>query len=110
MVLTNTNPLARLMGLCVLMVNLLWAVHIPLFLLDAAYLPLSLGVGLGLHWIVFSWIIHHPLGIVHACLRTVVVVALWWFFPMNPVGAVALGVVIAYAYAIYTLSTRQLNQ
>jgi hypothetical protein len=102
----NTSPLASLMGLSVLMVNLLWAVHLTLFVLDVTYLPLTLGIGLGLHWIVFSWIIGHPLGIIHACLRTVLVTGLWWLFPENRLEAVAAGVVIAYAYSIYALSTR----
>ncbi len=52
-VLSRENPLARLMGMSVLMVNLLWAVHIPLFIYVPAFLPLSLGIGLGLHWVIF---------------------------------------------------------
>lgn len=107
--LDNTNPFARLMGLSVLMVNLLWVLHLTLFVHDARYLPLSLGIGLGLHWIVFSWIIDHPLGTVHACLRTALVTGLWWFLPSYPIEGVAAGVVIAYLYAIYTLSTRCLH-
>ncbi|HEX7028238.1 MAG TPA: hypothetical protein VF268_13440, partial [Gammaproteobacteria bacterium] len=65
----SKNPLARLIGLCILMVNLLWALHIPLFLYAPAFVPMSVGIGLGLHWIVYSWIIQNPLGIVHAVLR-----------------------------------------
>lgn len=47
--LDNSNPLARLMALCILMVNLLWALHLTLLNRDPALLPLSLGIGLGLH-------------------------------------------------------------
>lgn len=108
--LSNKNPLAKLMGLAVLMVNLLWALHITLVIGEPTYAPLSLGIGLGIHWIVFSWIIGHPLGIIHAVLRTLLVTALWWLFPDNRIAAVAVGVVIAYAYSIYALSTRRLNQ
>ncbi len=108
-ILTNTNPLARLMALCTLMVNLLWAVHITLLIRAPEFLPLSVGIGLGLHWIVFSWIVRHRLGIVHALLRTVLVTGMWWLFPTHRVSAVAAGVVIAYAYAIYALHTRTLN-
>lgn len=46
---SSSNPLAKLMGLCIVMVNLLWAVHIPLLLNAPEFVPLSLGVGLGLH-------------------------------------------------------------
>ena len=56
--LKSDNPLAKLMGLCVLMVNLLWAVHIPLFLYAPAFVPLSLG-----HYTCY-W----TYGIGHSCL------------------------------------------
>lgn len=72
----NTNPLARLMGLAVLMVNLLWALHLTLLAHDVALFPLSLGIGLGIHWVVFSWIIGNPLGTIHAIARTALATAL----------------------------------
>lgn len=55
--LDSPSPLAGLMGRCVLMVNLLWALHLTVFALDPTYLPLTLGIGLGLHWVVFSWVV-----------------------------------------------------
>jgi hypothetical protein len=106
----NPSPFGRLMGLCIIMVNLLWALHSTLIFKDASLVPLRLGIGLGLHWIVFSWIIDHPVGIIHAVLRTILVTALWWLFPTQPVVAVAVSVVIAYAYSIFALATRRLNQ
>lgn len=107
--MNNTNPLAKLMGLCVLMVNLLWALHLTLLSRDPALLPLSLGIGLGLHWIVFSWIIQHPLGIVHTVLRTGLATGLWWLFPVYAITVVAAAIVIAYLYAIAALATRRRN-
>ena len=68
--LNNTNPLAKLMGMSVLMVNLLWAVHISLLYIAPTLISLTLGISLGLHWIVFSWIIQHPLGRLVAFPRT----------------------------------------
>src|SRR5690625_1618265 len=35
-VFSSKNPLAKLMGMSVLMVNLLWAIHIPLFQIGRA--------------------------------------------------------------------------
>ncbi len=107
--LNNTNPLAKLMGMCVLMVNLLWAVHITLFYIAPTLIPLTLGIGLGLHWIVFSWIIQHPMGTIHAITRTVLVTAAWWLFPENQMSAVAGAVVITYLYSIIALRSRTLN-
>ncbi|MBX3000348.1 MAG: hypothetical protein KF893_17625 [Caldilineaceae bacterium] len=104
--IANTNPLSRLMGLCVLMVNLLWALHLTLLFTEARVFPLSLGIGLGLHWVVFSWIIGHPVGTIHAVLRTFLATGLWWLLPAHPISAVALGVVVAYGYAIFILIRR----
>lgn len=66
----RSNPLSRLMGMSVLMVNLLWAVHLSLLFGARQFFPLSLGIALGIHWIVYSWIIQHPVGLIHALLRS----------------------------------------
>jgi len=102
----NTNPLARLMFVCVVMVNLLWAVHVPLLMHAPQFVPLSLGVALGLHWMVYSWIIAHPLGYRHAVLRTAGLVAVWFAFPDHPVSASAAVVVAAYAITIAEMRLR----
>lgn len=102
----NDNPLAKLMGASVLMVNLLWAVHIPLLMTAPQFVPLSLGIGLGLHWMVYSWIIAHPLGYRHAILRTIGLVAVWFAFPAHPVTASAAVVVAAYAITLAEMRAR----
>ncbi|WP_288381741.1 hypothetical protein [uncultured Massilia sp.] len=102
----NGNPLARLMGICVLMVNLLWAVHIPLLMRAPQFVPLSLGIALGLHWMVYSWIIAHPLGYRHAILRTAGLLAVWFAFPGHAVTASAVVVVAAYAMTILEMRAR----
>lgn len=102
----NPNPLARLMGTCVVMVNLLWAVHVPLVLYAPQFVPLSLGIGLGLHWMVYSWIIAHPLGYHHAVARTLGLVAVWFAFPEHLVTASAIVVVAAYAMTLTQMRAR----
>jgi hypothetical protein len=104
--ITNTNPLAKLMGACVLMVNLLWALHIPLVLRAPVFVPLSVGIGLGLHWVVYSWITQSHVGYVHAISRTIAVLLAWWIFQGNVVTACATAVVAAYVYALYAMATR----
>lgn len=107
--LKSDNPLAKLMGLCVLMVNLLWAVHIPLFLYAPAFVPLSLGVGLGLHWVVWSWIIQHPLGITHAIGRTVLVTVAWFMFPEQRLLAIGLVITFVYCISIWQMLVRPIH-
>ncbi|WP_326542880.1 DUF7010 family protein [Pseudorhodoferax sp.] len=105
---SNPNPLARLLGMCIFMVNLLWALHIPLLAGQPAYVPLSLGTALGLHWVVYSWIVGHPLGVIHATLRTALVLAAWLALPDHRVTGVALAVATAYAVALLQMQTRSL--
>lgn len=102
------NPLAKLMGLCVLMVNLLWALHIPILLTTPNLVPVSVGIALGLHWIVYSWIIQHPLGLVHSILRTAGIVIVWFLFPNHSVLAVSSVVVLAYLVTLYQMQTRDI--
>lgn len=105
---TAVNPLAKLMGLSILMVNLLWAVHIPLFLSAPEFVPLSLGIGLGMHWIVYSWIVQHPIGTLHAILRSLLVVSSWTLFPEQRLLAVGLAIVFVYGFSIWRMLIRPL--
>ena len=105
----STNPLAKLMGLSIVMVNLLWGIHLPLVFSSPEFFPLSLGIGLGLHWVVYSWVVQHPLGIIHAVMRTVLVVAAWYLFPEYRIFVVSVAVVIAYSVSLILMLTRKIN-
>jgi hypothetical protein len=94
------NPLFRLAALCRLMVTLLWGIHLPLLFLAPQFFPLSLGIGYGVHWIVFSWTVGHPVGLIHASVRTLLVVAAWLSFPSDRMIAVAIAIVIAYSISV----------
>lgn len=106
--MSRTNPLSALMGYCVLMVNLLWAVHIPLLFNEPKLLPLSLAIALGLHWVVYSWIVQHPLGIIHAVLRTLMALSAFFLFPENSLSAIALAVVFAYMISLWMMLRREI--
>lgn len=107
--LDNPSPLAALMGRSVFMVNLLWAVHLAVYAQIPELLPLTLAIGLGLHWVVFGWVINHRLGVVHAAVRTVLVVSMWWLMPGARISAVAAAVVLAYVYSIIALMSRTIT-
>jgi hypothetical protein len=108
--IANRNEFAGLMVACVFMVNLLWAVHIPLLFKAPSLVPLSLGIGLGLHWVVYSWVIQHPLGYVHATLRTVGVFFAWLCFPTHSITACAIVVVATYCVALWQMATRRIDK
>jgi hypothetical protein len=102
----RVNPLSRLMGLSVLMVNLLWAVHLPLLFGAPQFFPLSLGIALGIHWIVYSWIIQHPVGLIHAIGRTGLIVGVWFAFPTLRMVAVPSAIVCVYLVTLVFLVRR----
>jgi hypothetical protein len=106
--ISNKNLLAGLMGACVLMVNLLWALHIPLLVKAPTFVPLSVGVGLGMHWVVYSWIVRHPLGYIHAVIRTLGLLCAWVLVPTNPVTACALVICTVYGLTLYLMATREI--
>jgi hypothetical protein len=108
--ISNQNLLAALMGACVLMVNLLWALHIPLLIAAPAFVPLSVGVGLGLHWVVYSWIVRHPVGYIHAVIRTLGLVCAWLLVPTNSVTACALVICAVYGLSLYLMASREIPQ
>jgi len=107
--IASINPFSKLIGLCVLMVNLLWGVHVPLVFYAPEFVPLSLGIGLGLHWIVYSWIISHPLGIIHSILRTLLIVLAWYFFPEARIFAVSIAIVLVYSLSLFQMLTRKIE-
>ena len=104
--LGNSNPLASLLALAVLMVNLLWAIHIPLFISLPSLVPVSIGIGLGLHWIVYSWIIQNPLGTIHAVGRAAGLALAWFFARDHIVTASSVVVCLAYSWSIVQMGRR----
>lgn len=97
------NPLLRLSAMARLMVLATWAIHIPIWIHAPALFPISVGIGFALHWVVFSWTIGHPLGFVHLGMRIAFVLAAWHLCPSNRMGAVSLGIALAYAISLFQL-------
>ncbi len=97
------NRFATLMGQSVLMVNLLWALHFALLFERPALAPLSLAIGLGLHWIVFGWIIQAPLGLVHAIVRTAACTGAYLVGGTHRMAAIAAAVVVCYGITLVQL-------
>lgn len=82
----------------------LWAVHIPIWIYAPALLPISIGIGFALHWVIFSWTVDHPVGFVHLGMRIVFVLTAWHLVPSNRMGAVAAAVALAYVVSVFMLS------
>lgn len=103
-VFIGNNRFGRLVGQCILMVNLLWAVNIPMVAIAPQLVPLSVAIGLGLHWIVVGWINDSCFGLVHSILRTCLCVAAYILFPEHRIFSIAMAVVVTYAVSLWQLS------
>jgi len=76
-----TSPLAAAGLRATLGINLLWPVHIAIMLNAIELLPLSLGIGMSLHWLVIGWTYDSRACTLHVVMRTVAVTAIWFLFP-----------------------------
>lgn len=97
------NPLFDLSAKARIMALSTWAIHIPVWLYAPALFPISVGIGLALHWVVFSWTVGHPVGFYHLAARIVLVLGAWHLWPGNRVEAVSAGIALAYALSIWQL-------
>jgi hypothetical protein len=98
------NPLFRISAMARIMALATWAIHIPVWIHAPSLLPITIGIGFALHWVVFSWTIGHPLGLVHLGMRIVFVLAAWHLCPANRMGAVSAGIALAYGISLVHLS------
>ncbi|MDP2126742.1 MAG: hypothetical protein Q8K97_05135 [Pseudohongiella sp.] len=88
------------------MAVLVYAIAIPFFRIDYTSLPLTVGILTGIMWLPISWIIQHWIGWVHAIVRTVAIVLVWYLFPEHRFLAVSAVIVILYVFAIAVLESR----
>jgi hypothetical protein len=100
---TPDNPLFKLSAYARVMALSTWAVHIPLWLYAPHLFPLSVGILFALHWVVFSWTLGHPVGFYHLGLRIAFVLLAWHLVPGNRMGAVSMGVALAYLISVMQL-------
>lgn len=105
------NPFDALFLHCIAMAFLVYALAIPLFMLDYRSLPFSIGVLSGLMWLPMGWIIQHWIGIFHAVARTLLCTLCWVFFPEHSLIMIPLVIVAIYLISIITLERhwQQLN-
>lgn len=108
-VLSSNNDLDRLFGRGIIMVNLVWAIAIPFWLVLPSSLPLSVGILAGLHWLIYGWIVQHRVGMFHAVTRTVLVAACWFLLPDHRFVAIPAVLVLLYLITVYVLATRPLR-
>lgn len=97
------NKLYGVFLLIVAMTLLMYAIAIPLFLIEATSLPLTIGVISGLMWIPFSWVIQHWVGVFHGITRALLILSAWHFFPEHRFVVIPLIIFLIYCITIFIL-------
>tara|TARA_R110000868_G_scaffold109481_10_gene297684 strand:- start:3289 stop:3861 length:573 start_codon:yes stop_codon:yes gene_type:complete len=75
------SPLSGITTAAIIAINLLWPIH---FLLIGGFpeaAPLSLAIGMSLHWPIIGWSYASRVSLVHALVRVAAVTAIWIGFP-----------------------------
>ncbi len=75
------SPLANIWLPAFTPVFLSFGITIPAFYVDTSLVPLTLAVGMSLHWPVFGWLYDRPVFSVHAVARVVAVTLIWLLLP-----------------------------
>lgn len=100
------NAFDKLFLFTVAQAALVYAIAIPFFLVDYTSLPMTVGILTGLMWLPFSWIIDHWVGVFHALVRTIVVLALWYLLPDLRFVAIPFAIVVIYIITLVILKRR----
>ena len=101
-----SNTFNKLFFLTVAQSLLVYAIAIPFFLQDYTSLPLTVGILTGLMWLPLSWIIDHWVGLFHSITRTILIVALWYLFPLQRFIVIPFAIVLIYIISIIILHKR----
>lgn len=79
--LTHKSPLATLILPALLPVALSLGMAVPAFYSDMSLVPLVLVIGLASHWPAVGWLYGTSIFTVHAIVRVLLAVAIWFLFP-----------------------------
>lgn len=98
------SPFSGLTFAGLLAMMLVWPITIAAFSIDPALVPLSLAVGMTLHWPIVGWMYGKPLIYTsHALIRTGAATAIWFLYPDERYVLIPAAVVGAYALAFVVI-------
>jgi hypothetical protein len=105
----SKSPLSSLVLPALIPVLMSFAITLPVYYADISLIPLSIVLGLALHWPVIGWLYNQPVYIIHALVRTVIAVSIWFFMPQHLFTLLPISVGILYLVTTWWL-LRQLQQ
>lgn len=103
------SPLASAIGPALLSMMLSWPIIIVTSAVNPSLAPLTLAVGMGLHWPVIGWLFGSRVCMIHAISRVLLVTALWYLFPNDRFTLIPLMVAFLYGLTIAALR-REVNK
>jgi len=98
------SPLSGLTIAAVIGINLLWPVHVAIVSTAPQIAPLSLAIGMTLHWPIIGWAYASRVCMAHAVVRTGAVTAIWFALPEMRFVAIPAAVAILYIAAALGLA------
>mgnify|MGYP003630739712 FL=1 len=77
----SKSPLSGVTMAAIAAINLLWPIHILLIGGFPEAAPLTLAIGMSLHWPIIGWAYHSRVSLIHAFVRVAAVTVIWYGFP-----------------------------
>lgn len=77
----SKSPLSGVTFAAITAINLLWPIHILLIGGFPEAAPLTLAIGMSLHWPIIGWSYHSRTCLIHALVRVAAVTVIWYGFP-----------------------------
>lgn len=98
------SPLSGITMAAIIAINLLWPVHVVLISVYPDAAPLSLAIGMTLHWPLIGWAYASRVCMAHAIIRTAVVTLIWFGLPELRFTGIPFAVSALYVFAAMGLS------
>jgi FtsH-binding integral membrane protein len=107
--LQTGDPLAGVALQAVIGMNLLWPLHFVLFNAAPQVVPLSLAIGMSVHWPVVGWMLGTRLGLAHAIARAIGAWMIWTIWPADRLTLLPAFVALCYAATALCLFIKSSN-
>jgi hypothetical protein len=101
--LVKDQPLSSLALRAVVSINLLWPLHFAVYFTNPELLPLSLAIGMGIHWPIIGWMYGSSACFQHAIIRVAAVSAVWFLYPAGRFTVLPFVVAVTYLITIFQL-------
>lgn len=98
------SPVSGAGWAAIIAINFLWPVHVVIISIVPEAAPLSLAIGMTLHWPVIGWMYASKVCYLHAVARLAVVTLLWYGFPELRLTGLPLAVAALYLLAAWGLA------